>query len=260
MLNHRLELAVMLLASVLIAGQPAKANLIVNGGFEDPQIASSPTFGAYTSLQNAMGWTASPSGSNSQGATLNSSYDTQFYPTFWAVAGGHQAALFNEGTGTDQLYQTFATTPGTLYNGTFDLASERGGPRGPAVTFTYIVDSAIPGDPFVQSLAGLNLATPIGTQFVQEAFSFTAITAASTISFYSTGQNGGNAYSPILDTVDVEKASATPEPGSLVLLCTGLASIGGLGWMKKRKTKVVAARAHAANTIRENGFGHALMC
>jgi hypothetical protein len=29
--------------------------------------------------------------------------------------------------------------------------------------------------------------------------------------------------------------SSTPEPGSLVLLCTGLASVGGFGWMRKRK-------------------------
>jgi len=32
----------------------------------------------------------------------------------------------------------------------------------------------------------------------------------------------------------------TPEPGSLVLLCTGLASFGGFGWFNKRKATVVA--------------------
>lgn len=34
--------------------------------------------------------------------------------------------------------------------------------------------------------------------------------------------------------------SATPEPGSLVLLCTGLMSIGGFGWMKRRRAKAAA--------------------
>ena len=34
--------------------------------------------------------------------------------------------------------------------------------------------------------------------------------------------------------------TVSPEPGSLVLLCTGLASIGGFGWVKKWKSKVVA--------------------
>jgi hypothetical protein len=32
-----------------------------------------------------------------------------------------------------------------------------------------------------------------------------------------------------------------PEPSSLVLLCTGLASVGGFGWMRKRTAKKTAA-------------------
>ena len=36
-------------------------------------------------------------------------------------------------------------------------------------------------------------------------------------------------------------AVATPEPGSLVILCLGLATVGGLCWMmKKRETDVAA--------------------
>ena len=41
--------------------------------------------------------------------------------------------------------------------------------------------------------------------------------------------------------VTVNGSLATPEPGSLTLLGLGLASFGGMAWMKKRKTKLVAA-------------------
>jgi hypothetical protein len=49
-------------------------------------------------------------------------------------------------------------------------------------------------------------------------------------------EGGLGALQTTLDTY-----AQAPEPGSLVLLCTGLASFGGIGWMKKRKAKVDAA-------------------
>lgn len=45
--------------------------------------------------------------------------------------------------------------------------------------------------------------------------------------------------SPGLDNVRLAgvSAAAVPEPGSFVLLCTGLATVGGFGWMKKRRDR-----------------------
>ena len=37
------------------------------------------------------------------------------------------------------------------------------------------------------------------------------------------------------------QVSSVPEPGSLVLLCSGLLSLGGLGWLKKQQSRIIAA-------------------
>jgi hypothetical protein len=146
------------------------------------------------------------------------------------VSSGHQAALFNEGLGLDTLSQSFATTPGAVYNVTFDLASERGGPSGPTIDF-------------LASAAGttVDFATPIGTPFVTESFSFTATAGTTTLQFASYGQNGGNAYSPILDNVDVEVANATPEPSSIALLASGFVAFGGFYFVRRRNTAVITS-------------------
>jgi hypothetical protein len=69
-----------------------------------------------------------------------------------------------------------------------------------------------------------------------QTFDFTADNASDLLSFFaSNGQGGGAPPFALLDGVSVNQVTATPEPGSLPLLFTGLMCGIGALWTRKRR-------------------------
>lgn len=151
--------------------------------------------------------------------------DTRFmFLTTTFQHSGTYAAQF-AGVGRDSLLsQTLATVSGQTYQISYWLKGDGGTPNDFSVSFG---GQPVQTDPANEPAFG----------YTNFTFDVTATSTSSVLEF-AARDDPGYYY---LDDVSVTSiASSTPEPGSIVLVCTGLASVGGFGWMKRRKLPVVA--------------------
>ncbi len=200
---------VLAMLSLGLGNLPARAggtNIVVNGGF-------------------LTGWTESGDNPTKcfpavyvSGLNLQTSFCNNFVNPL-PVNSGTYAAFFpyaaSLGTGT--ISQVLSTTPGATYNLTFWLAD-----------FTIPPTGTIPNQ-FIVEWGGLEVMKIVNLDTMNSYIRFTATVTASasntTLSFLGTND-------PQTTGLDDVSVVATPEPSSLILLCTGLLTLLGLALKK----------------------------
>jgi hypothetical protein len=209
-LQYALSFVVLSFAIVaFIAPLSAVANSIVNGGFETPVVTSSSGY-EYRTGSSIDSWNIVTFGTGSNVGEL------QFNATYHPVDAGLQSLQMV--TPADYIYQSFATSVGTLYHVSFDLSAydSNGGILGVSV-----------GGPF-QDFIGTSAF------YTSYSFDFTATALTSTLTFRN---DGTNIQFPHFDNV-VVNAAAVSDAGSTFSLLS-LALVALLGAIRLRSLRSV---------------------
>jgi choice-of-anchor C domain-containing protein len=207
--------ATALLALALGTTRQARADLIVNGSFEQPGGAGVTLYGGSTYI---TGWTVT-----------GDSIDYTDQSTWLASNGGYSLDLSGRAAGG--IEQTFASVAGQAYQVSFDMA---GNPYdGPAIK-TMEVSAAGASQHFTFD-TGVFTSFPIMDMgWTTMSFQFTATGSSTTLAFTSLVVN--SPFGPALDNVRVTALSAVvPEPSTLAI--AGLAGVCGIAYGLARKRR-----------------------
>jgi len=202
------------LALILAAATPARANLLTNGSFEvGPALAP----GGITPLGPAdlPGWTLT-------GAS----------PWFWYMSAG-QYGTAEDGdkfinVTSPSLSQGFAVTAGDTYTVSYYEALRADGGNQPDTLQATISLAAGSASGVTSQLANNPLTNGVLSNWELFTFAFTPNTSTTATLAFSL--NNGAGY-PVLDNVVV---TGVPEPGSLVLFGLGAAGLFMAGCRRRR--------------------------
>ncbi len=202
----------------LFASNAAASNIVVNGGFEGTTYVDSATGDILPT-----GWTNGPPyPASSSNVNVSSAVDAA---TDLGPVSGSNFIRFqspaNNGS-RDCLYQDLITIPGQLYTVSFWVgitSTSVGNNLGlnPVWDENTSNQQTLGADQFYY--APVNTG-PVAYQ--QFSFTVTASTSDTRIDFHAVDSNG----SILLDDVSVTDASATPEPGTLILAGAALLGLG----------------------------------
>jgi choice-of-anchor C domain-containing protein len=222
--------------TLFLAGQAGAVSAFQNGNFADgiyadpgnnfetlyANSATSTAITGWTVVDNSVDWIGS---------------------TYWQGPppdGGR--SLDMDGTpGAGGIAQTFATTPGTTYQVTFELSGNpyTGEPqRDPYPTKTLGIE-VVAGDhyaPFTFDVSDTNMQA---MGWVKESWVFTATDSATTLTFQSLDIPNYEYCGPVLGNVAVSAVSSViPEP---ITFLTGLMVVSGIGAYVRRRTRIAKA-------------------
>jgi hypothetical protein len=211
---------------LLLAASPGRADQIVNGGFESFVIMVPPdvNFGTFLRLfspppnTDITGWTISgSSGGNPNSVDL---VHSSLYPAF---AGTQSLDMEGAVGASGVIFQSFATTPGDVYDLSFEYANN---PFGRGATMNVLVTGA--GTLLNENVShNSSIVTMDYKLFSQD---FTADSGMTTLTFSAITNSG---FGIALDAVSVvPAAAATPEPSTFIMFVLGLCA---LAFLRPRK-------------------------
>jgi Protein of unknown function (DUF642)/PEP-CTERM motif len=243
-------------ALTFCAAVPASATqFIANGGFEDSQFAVNTAFGSWyptSGLPTGTGvtsWTGYGDDIYFIAGTQStvSPYDpfnpndtfAANYPSFDTLSpqGGNFVVIDGDQTVIDggpiqgSLYQTISgLITGDTYQLTFSYAATQlqyfTGPTTEQLQVTFGTE--------VVSTPILDNASMGFTGWKSATFSLTATAASEVLTFLSIGTPGGIPPAMALDGVSL--TGGVPEPGTWAMMLLGFTGIGGVAWMRRRRS------------------------
>jgi hypothetical protein len=194
------------------------AELIANGGFEDPVVSG---ICCNTVPPDSLaGWTATPNVNVVVGTFASTNGNL-------AYQGNQYLDLVGQG-GTGSISQAFASIAGQVYNVSFVYSHNLFNPEVTSASATFSVDGL---------LGTISHSTGSTSNLDWQTFfgSFTATGSTETLSF--TNLTGGTNEGILLDAVSVQ---AVPEPATWAMMLLGFGAIG-VG-MRRRRTPLALAQ------------------
>lgn len=238
MTRTKFAAAFLLFASFGFA-QGAAANLLINGGFEDPPQAGRTnvaTFNIPAGSNYITGWTVVQGNVDLTTAANYGPGPNTLHP-----ASVQDIDLVGDTNGSGGVFgglsQSFATVAGQMYRLTFDYSHNNGtaSSNGYAAQVTVADGNA---------LAATVLSTEVTQAFNQlgwAAFSqtFTANSDLTQLTFINT--RGGFNAGIYLDEVSVEAVAAVPEPSTWAMMILGFAGVGLMAYRRRNQNAATSA-------------------
>jgi hypothetical protein len=219
------KICLLSIAILLLAVSPGRADQIVNGSFENFVVGPHDVdFGTFLRLfspppnTDITGWTISgSSGGNPNSVDL---VHSSLYPAF---AGTQSLDMEGAVGASGVIFQSFATTPGDVYDLAFEYANN---PFGRGATMNVLVTGA--GTLLNQNVS--HNSSIVSMDYKLFSQDFTADSGTTTLTFSAITNSG---FGIALDAVSVVPAAApTPEPSTFIMFVLGLCT---LGFLRPRK-------------------------
>jgi len=220
-------------ALAITSAQGQAANLLVNGSFEAPDIAS--LIFLNPGITFMTGWTVA--------AQAGSAPGTQVQPTDNAAFGGlgvvasHGSQFVdltgNVGRGGGMVSDAFATSAGAAYRVSFDIGAFNvgGNPFGDVTVDLFINNS------FAQSFTNILSLQTAGSDWERVSWDFVGTGSPMTIGLFSSLLPSSSNLGVGLDNVSVDPLrSAVPEPASWAMMLGGLGLAGAV--LRRQRTAI----------------------
>ena len=209
------------LVAVTLGSVGAKANLVLDGGFDSPTVA--PSFGFYTNYGPVAGDPHYGGTSFSSAWTITSGNVDLVYQAGggWPAAPGSTPNYLDlTGNTPGAIQQSLATSIGQSYRLTFLYSNNPGGSPNPDRATVSLGSILTNIEHYGATSSDLNWATFTAT--------FTATSAATLLSFSQLDNccNGGI----LLDNIEV---SAVPEPSTWAMMILGFFGVGFVAYRRK---------------------------